>query len=143
LNDDRTISCYETVIAPEDARLAEVRGYVSEGLRIQFILPQSGNVWTSQWIEQWKNSVAQDMVKTNPGFARTDTGTIKFGGTAAQFHTFVGQDRRLPEPEKTVMFVVAYSKALVTVEVIAPTSKLNMLDVMQIISATTFKCSSR
>jgi hypothetical protein len=54
------------------------------------------------------------MLKANPGFALTDSGTMKFGGTVAQFYTFVGQDRRLPEPEKTVMFVVANSEALVT-----------------------------
>jgi S1-C subfamily serine protease len=142
-SDDRSTFCRETVIAPEGATLAQLGGYVSEGLRIQFRLPPRGKVWTRQGIEQWRNSLAQDMVKFNPGFALTDSGTMKFGGTVAQFYTFVGQDRRLPEPEKTVMFVVATSEALVTVEVIAPTSKLNMLDAMQIISAATFEWSSR
>ena len=87
--------------------------------------------------------MAQNMLKSNPGFALTDSGTTKFGGTEAQFYTFVGQDRRLPEPEKSVMFVVANSQALVTIEVIAPTSRLDMLDAMQIISAATFEWPSR
>jgi S1-C subfamily serine protease len=142
-NDDRSIVSYETVIAPKDAKLAELRGYVSEGLRIQFQLPPSGKVWTSEGIEQWRNSLAQDMVKSNPGFALTDSGTIKFGGTDAQFYTFVGQDRRLPEPEKSVMFVVGSPEALVTIEVIAPTSKLDLLDIIQGISAATFEWSPR
>ena len=142
-SDDRSTFCRETVIAPEDATLAQVGGYLSEGLHIAFRFPPRGKVWTRQGIEQWRNSVAQDMLKSNPNFALTDSGTTKFGGTVAQFYTFVGQDRRLPEPEKTVMFVVANSQALVTVEVIAPTSKLNMLDAMQIISAATFEWSSR
>src|SRR5215510_1683429 len=142
-SDDRSTLCYETVIAPKDASLAQLGGYVSEGLRIQFRLPPRGKVWTRQGIERWRSSLAQDMLKSNPGFALTDSGTTKFGGTEAQFYTFVGQDRRLPEPEKSVMFVVANSQALVTIEVIAPTSKLNMLDAMQIISAATFEWPSR
>jgi S1-C subfamily serine protease len=141
--DDRSTFVRTTVIAPEDAHLAQVRGYVSEGLRITFRSPPRGKAWTRQGIEQWRNGLAQDMVKHNPGFALTDSGTMKFGGTMTQFYTFVGQDRRLPEPEKTVMFVMANSEALVTVEVIAPTSKLDMLDAMQIISAATFEWSSR
>jgi len=62
---------------------------------------------------------------------------------AANVYYYVGQDRRLPEPEKTVMFVMAYPKALITVEVIAPTSKLKLLDAMQIISAVTFEWPAR
>jgi hypothetical protein len=131
------------VIAPEDAALAQVRGYVSEGLRITFQSPTRGRVWTRQAIEEWGDSAAKNLLEGNPGFALTDSGTMKFGGTLAQFYTFVGQDRRLPEPEKTVMFVAASSEALVTVEVIAPTSKLDMLGTMQIISAASFEWSSR
>jgi hypothetical protein len=131
------------VIAPEDAKLAQLRGYVSEGLRIHCQLPRKGSVWTRQGMEQWKNSVAQNLLKANPGFALTDSGTMKFGGMAAKVYYFVGQDRRLPEPEKTAMFVIALPEALITVEVIAPTSKLDLLDAMQTISAATFEWQAR
>ena len=76
---------------------------------------------------------------TAPGFALTDSGTMEFGGMAANVYHFVGQDRRLPEPEKTVMFVIGSPEALITVEAIAPTSKLDLLRLMQIISGATFK----
>jgi S1-C subfamily serine protease len=142
-SDDRSTFCYETVIAPEDATLAKVRGYVSEGVRILFQLPPKGRVWTRQGIEEWRNGVAQGALKANPTFALTDSGTMKFGGAEAQFHIFVGQDRRLPEPEKGVMFVMASSRALVTVEVIEPTSKLDILELMRVISADTFEWSTR
>jgi S1-C subfamily serine protease len=141
--DDRSTFVRTTVIAPEDATLAQVRGYVSEGLRITFQSPTRGRVWTRQAIEEWGDSAAKNLLEGNPGFALTDSGTMKFGGTLAQFYTFVGQDRRLPEPENTVMFVMANSEALVMVEVIAPTGKLNMLDIVQTISATSFEWSSR
>jgi len=104
-------------------------------------LPPKGKVWTEKGIEQWRSSLAQDMLKANSGFALTDSGTTKFGGTEAQFYTFVGQDRRLPE--KSVMFALANSEGLVTIEVIGPTSKLDMLDIVQTISAATFEWSSR
>ena len=62
---------------------------------------------------------------------------------AANVYYFVGQDRRLPEPEKTVMFVVASPEALITVEVIAPAGKLKLPDAMRIISAATFEWPAR
>ncbi|HEY6399952.1 MAG TPA: hypothetical protein VI479_00995, partial [Blastocatellia bacterium] len=142
-SDDRSTFLRETVIAPEEAKLAQVGGYVSEGLRIAFRFPPRGRVWTREVIKQWENSVAKNLLEDNPGFALTDSGSMKFGGTMTQFYTFVGQDRRLPEPEKTVMFVAARSEALITIEVVAPTSKLDMLDAMKIISAATFEWSSR
>ncbi|HEY8461815.1 MAG TPA: hypothetical protein VIM99_15600 [Blastocatellia bacterium] len=142
-NGDRSVLYHTTVLAPENAGLAQVRGYVSEGLRIQLQLPRKGSVFTSQGIARWKNSVAQDLLKANPGFALTDSGTMEFGGMAATVYHFVGQDRRLPEPEKTVMIVTASPEALITVEVIAPTSKLKLLDAMRVISATTFKWAAR
>lgn len=142
-SDDRLTLHHTTVIAPEGARLAQLRGYVSEGMRIQFRLPRKGGIWTKQGMEQWKNSVAQNLLKANPGFALTDSGTMEFGEMTAKVYYFVGQDRRLPEPEKTVMFVIARPEVLITVEVIAPTSKLDLLDAMQIISAATFEWQAR
>lgn len=142
-NSDRTTLHHTTVIAPADARLAEVRGYVSEGLRVQLQLPPQGRVWTRQAIEQWKNDVAQNLLKANPGFALTDSGTTQFGSLTAQFYYFVGQDRRLPEPEKTAMFVIARPDMLLTIEFIAPTSKLDLLDAIQAISAASFELQGR
>ena len=90
-----------------------------------------------------KNGVAQNLLKANPGFALTDSGTMEFGGMAAKVYHFVGQDRRLPEPEKAVMFVIGSPGALITVELIAPTSKFKLLDAMRIISAITFEWPAR
>jgi hypothetical protein len=62
---------------------------------------------------------------------------------AARVYHFVGQDRRLPEPEKTVMFAIGIPEALITVEVISPTSKLDLTRVMQTISGATSKWPAR
>jgi S1-C subfamily serine protease len=142
-SDDRSSLYHTTVIAPEQARLTQIHGYVSEGVRIQARLPRPGAVWTRQTIEQWKTDVAKNLLKANPGFALTDSGTMEFGDMSAKVYHFVGQDRRLPEPEKTVMVVIARPDALLTVELIAPTSKLDLLDVIQLISAATFEWQGR
>jgi S1-C subfamily serine protease len=93
-SDDRSTFFHETVIAPQDATLAQVGGYVSEGLRITFRFPPKRRVWTRQAIEEWGNRAMKNLLESNPGFALTDSGTRKFGGTIAPFYTFVGQDRR-------------------------------------------------
>ena len=133
-----------TILTPQDAALSELRGYVSEGLRIVARLPRSGHVWTPATVANWQQSVVQDLLSANPGFAHTKTETLPLLGEGrlekqiATVHHFVGEDRRLSEPEKTVKMVLAHPEVFLSIEVIAPTSKLKMLEVLQMIAALTF-----
>jgi hypothetical protein len=136
---DRSAFYHTTVIHPENAALAQIGGYVSEGIRIQMTLPPQGRVWTSQYVADWRRSVAQNLIKNNPGFAISDEQPIKFGDLSGRVYSIVGQDRRLKEPEKTLLCVFSSPKALVTVEIIMPTSKLEALEMLTIIVQESFK----
>jgi S1-C subfamily serine protease len=137
-NEARTALSQTTVIAPENAALAQLHGYVSEGIRISVTLPPEGKIWTQKTISKYEETVAQGVLKTNPGFAQTDSQMVSLSDQPVRMYQFVGQDRRLPEPEKTVMYVIARPQALMTIELIAPTSKLKLLDVLRLFSAASF-----
>jgi hypothetical protein len=136
---DKATLYYTTIITPPDAEKAELRGYVSEGLRIQFQCPRQGNVYTQQGMEQWLRNVSPNLLKNNPGFALTSSSAVDFGKQRALAFHFVGEDRRLREPEKTVLYAIARPDALITIEVVAPTSKLDLLKMMQLIASATFE----
>lgn len=133
-----------TVIAPRDATLSELHGYVSEGLRIVAHLPRPGNVWTSTTRTNWEQRIVNDLLAANPGFAHTKTERIPLLGAGrlnrnvAAVHHFIGEDRRLPEPEKTVKFIFAHPEVMLSIEVIAPISKLKMIEVLEMITALSF-----
>jgi hypothetical protein len=133
-----------TVVTPGGAALSELNGYVSEGLRIVAHTPREGNVWTPATLGNWEKSVVRDLLAANPGFAHTKTerlpmladGRLK-GKTATLYH-FVGEDSRLSEPEKTVKLFIANPEVILSIEFIAPTSKIQMLDIMQVITLLSF-----
>ncbi len=133
---DKSIFYATTTITPEDAQLSQIDGYVSEGIRIQARIPPSGRVWTDRRLETWPEEIAQGVLRANPGFARTDTGVAQVGGLRAQVFTFVGQDKRLAEPEKTVLYAFGTPEAFYTVELIAPTSKLKLLSLLDAMMAS-------
>jgi len=129
-SDDRNILHLTTIITPEDAALAEVDGYVSQGIRIHVRTPPSGRVWTARRLETWPEEIAQGVLRANPGFARTDSGVARISGLPARVFTFVGQDKRLPEPEKTILYAFGTPEAFITVELVAPTSELKLLELL-------------
>ncbi|MEP7341155.1 MAG: S1C family serine protease [Acidobacteriota bacterium] len=135
-SDDRQTLHLITVIAPAEARLAEANGYVSEGIRIHLRVPPSGRVWTQRTLEAWPEEIAQGLLRANPGFARTDARVVNLNGTQARMFAFVGQDKRLPETEKTVLYTFGAPEAFATVELIAPTSKLKLLDALETLMKT-------
>jgi len=133
-----------TILTPQDAALSELRGYVSEGLRIVARLPRQGHVWTPATLTNWQQNAVQDVLSANPGFAHTRTEKLPLLGKGrlekevVTVHHFVGEDRRLAEPEKTVKMVLAHPEVFLSIEVIAPTSKLQLLEVLQMITVLSF-----
>lgn len=134
-----------TIVAtPGEAELSELHGYVSEGLRIIALTPRAGNVWTPAALGNWEKGVVKDLLTANPGFAHTKServplpGDGRLKGEVATLHHFVGEDRRLSEPEKTVKLVLAHPEVILSIEFIAPTSKIQMLDLMQIVTLLSF-----
>lgn len=133
-----------TVLTPQNAALSELRGYVSEGLRIVARLPREGHVWTPATLASWEQGSVRDVLSANPGFAHTRTEKLPLLGKGrlekevVTVHHFVGEDRRLAEPEKTVKMVLAHPEVFLSIEVIAPTSKLQLLDVLQMITVLSF-----
>jgi Trypsin-like peptidase domain len=138
-SDDKETLYYTTVISAPDAEKAELHGYLSEGLRIEMQFPRKGRVYTKEGMEQWLRNLSPKLIKNNPGFALTDSGVVEFGNQRAMAFHFVGQDRRLREPEKTILYAIARPEALIRIEVVAPTSKLDVQKMVQLIASSSFK----
>lgn len=127
------------VIAPEDAKKAELHGYVSKGIRIEVRRPQVGNEWREDFLKRWlEKELIQATLKANPTFALTSTETKYLSGQRAQVFSIVGQAKGLA-PEKTVIYAIATKKALLSIELIAPTSDLELLDVLEMLLSKTFE----
>jgi V8-like Glu-specific endopeptidase len=128
------------IIAPEDAARTELHGYVSEGLRITVRMPREGRVWKPEYRQSWADKeLVQGILRANPTFALTETGSRVINGQQVRVASIVGQGKGLPEPEKTIIYALTSQRALVCIELIAPTSKLKMLDVLEMLVAETFE----
>lgn len=120
----------ETLIAPQSAAVAELGGYLSEGIRIGVILPPSNGSFTPDMIEKWKNVFPETFLKGNSGFELTNTGLFIINDEQAKVYTFEGKGQKLPEPEKNVCYVFGNQKAIVQINTVVPISELELLDVL-------------
>ncbi len=125
---DNGHTAIETVIAPESATLAELGGYLSDGIRIYVLLPPAGSSFTIEGVETYKTQFPESVLKGNPGFELTNTGMFLINDMQAKVYTFEGKGARLPEPEKTVNYVFGNQKAIVHIEVVQPKSQVRSLE---------------
>ncbi|HEX7318121.1 MAG TPA: trypsin-like peptidase domain-containing protein [Pyrinomonadaceae bacterium] len=127
-NLDGGVTSIETIIAPRSAALAELGGYLSDGIRIVVLLPAAGGAFTGEAVETWKTQFPETVLKGNPGFELTNTGMFLINDLQAKVYTFEGKGQKLAEPEKTVNYVFGSGKAIVNIEVVQPISRLQSLE---------------
>ena len=111
------------LMAPPRAEQANLHGYLSEGIRINFAMPSQGNVWTDAYQTQWPESLAQSYLTNNPQFRLIESGAITFAGQSAMRYVIGGTDERISEPERTALIVIANPAYLLHIEVTSPVSK--------------------
>lgn len=125
---DNGAASIETIIAPQGATLAELGGYLSDGIRIVVLLPAAGGSFTGEVVETWKTQFPETVLKGNPGFELTNTGMFLINDLQAKVYTFEGRGQRLAEAEKTVNYVFGSQKAIVNIEVVQPISRAQSLE---------------
>jgi S1-C subfamily serine protease/tetratricopeptide (TPR) repeat protein len=125
---DNGVTADETVFAPQSAALAEIGGYLSEGMRVTVLLPASGSYFTPEVIETFKNQVPELALRGNPGFEVSNSGMFIINGLQAKVYTIDGKGQKLPEPERNVSYVFGNQKAIVQIDVVEPVSQLAHLD---------------
>jgi hypothetical protein len=128
-----------TVIAPPEARLTEINGYLSEGIRIEMQIPAKGNVWKESFLKEYLANFPTSLIKANPGFALTDRQIGDVAQTRAAIFSFVGRDKRLPEPEEAIFYILPRESALVRIELVTPVSKREGLKLMELLVKTSFE----
>lgn len=129
----------QTVIAPPNARLAQVNGYLSDGIRVTFQLPPAGRVWTERYRKEYTDDFPKKLIGNNPGFALTDTKFSEVCGVRAVVYSFVGRDNRLPEPEETVFYILPLPNAIIKIELTTPVSKRAAQQLLQMLVTRTFE----
>lgn len=125
---DKGLTADETIFAPQSARLAELGGYLSEGMRVVVVTPSSGGYFTPEAIETFKAKAPEFALTGNPGFEVSNTGMFVIDGLQAKVYTMDGKGQKLPEPERNVSYIFGNQQALVEIDVVVPASHLANLE---------------
>jgi S1-C subfamily serine protease/tetratricopeptide (TPR) repeat protein len=127
---DNGLTADVTIFAPQRAALAEIGGYLSEGLRVTVYLPPTGNYFTPEMIENAKNKIPEQVLVGNPGFEVNNSGMFMINGLQAKIYTIDGKGPKLSEAERTKSYVFGNQKAIVQIDVVVPQSRLAALDTL-------------
>jgi S1-C subfamily serine protease len=114
---ERTVT---TLMAPPTAALAEVSGYLSEGIRIELTLPAPGSTFETSDLERWSRDRMDWLLKANPGFVVTDSQHITFAAEDAMRYDMVGQNSKIAEPEQDVFIWQIAPHHTLKIELVAP-----------------------
>jgi hypothetical protein len=130
-NDDKSVLTKTFMSAPKYAEKAVYNGYLSEGIRITFDLPKTGNVWTTSTTKEYGDVFMKRIQSYNPGFVVTESvySTLANGKDCLIF-SMVGQNQNTSEPEKTTFVIAANEKYRMRVEMVSPTSRLALNEVI-------------
>jgi hypothetical protein len=130
------LTLVETMFAPSKAVLAELGGYLTDGMRVSMLLPAAGSSFTPENIEAWKTVFPENLLKSNAGFEMTNSGMILINDISVKVYTFEGKAARAPEAERTISYVFGNPRSLVQIDVVQPMSDVKFLDVLSTLAKT-------
>lgn len=120
-----------TMFAPKDAYLADISSYLSEGILVTLHLPPEGNVWTMTKLSEWASIHMNEFLEANPGFVITGSSSVMLGGREAIEYQVVGEDGKMPEPEKSFIIMVVNERYRLVVQIVSPTGKLGFFNTLR------------
>jgi hypothetical protein len=96
---------------------------LSEGIRVTVQMPPRGKIWRLGTAETYAQTVAQDVLKVNPGFAETSSSDSSVGSEPAKVLEFLGQNQNIQEPERMRLYLLARPECKTTIEVVSPAAR--------------------
>jgi hypothetical protein len=129
----------ETMFAPQDAHLADINSYLSEGILVTFYQPPEGQEWTMSKLSEWAPIKIKELIEANPGFVTTSSTSVTLGGQPAMEYQMVGENANIPEPEKSFFIMVANERYRLVVNIVSPTSKLEFFNNLRQVVLENFK----
>lgn len=132
----------KTLFNPENAALAEINGYLSEGMLIDIVVPPSGSYFTQDVLNDSLNKFAESVLRSNPGFDLKTTGLSMIHDIPAKVYTVDGKSPRLSKPERDIFYLFGNQKAVVLINLVEPESGIENLDRLAEYCAKSFQISS-
>ena len=121
------------------AQVADINGWLSEGLRLHLTFPKKGYVWRQDFSAEWIHKGAEDMVRGYARYESVGTDAVRLGGIPAQRIAVIGVASHLREAEASVMYYMSQAKGRVVVDLSAPASKVDILQAVRAVFEATFK----
>jgi hypothetical protein len=126
---DRDGAYHVTVMAhAPTAQLAELNGWLSDGLRLHVTFPKRGMVWRADGAAQWTAEGFQQLVDSYARHELSGQDRVTLDGIEVLRVTLTGTSPKLREPEAAVLYYIFHAKGRAVVEFAAPLSKMDELD---------------
>jgi S1-C subfamily serine protease len=116
-----------------NAQLAELNGWLSDGLRMHLTFPRKGLIWKSDASASWMAAGERDMIQGYATYKLLGQNRVDLGGLAAQRLEIGGTSPKLREPEVGVVYHAFHANGKAVVELAAPLSKVDDLKAIMIV----------
>lgn len=123
----RATYTYQLMMASPTAERAELRGWLSEGLRLTIRYPPQGQIWTDG-LKPYEDEIMTGGMGFSAVLEDTEEMSAHFAGVPARIRGITGNSSQISQPEHAVLVSLRAPKCWVTVEVAMPASKKSLLE---------------
>lgn len=107
------------MLAPESAEVANVDGYLSEGVRVNLWVAPRGQQ-TNVEVERWAPQAIRGLLQSNPGFERVDSSRTQIANGRTITYTLAGESEQISEPERNQLVFIATPRYLARIDLVSP-----------------------
>lgn len=129
----------KTIFHPATATVADLNGYLSEGLAIDIIIPPRNSYFTPEQLNAGLSQFGEYALRANPGFELTNTGMYIINDMSAKVYTIDGRNPKMPEGERNIFYVFGNQNAVVLINIVEPDSQTKFVQPLVDICAKTFQ----
>jgi Trypsin-like peptidase domain len=127
------------MVSAPSAEIAEINGWLSEGLRLHIMVPKPGSVWRADGATSWVADSRRRILSSYSQSEALTPETVLFERTPAAKIGVRGTSSRLREPETGYIYHLFTPQARAVVEVVAPGSKVKSLGLVAAIFEATMQ----
>jgi Trypsin-like peptidase domain len=138
--DDKSKTTHVIVMASSRAaEIAEINGWVSEGVRFHFEIQNKGKEWTEKYLKDTQSAQFKESVSGYDRQKSSKITQVKFGNLQAFNVRGIGELKKLSKPEAFAMYTHASPQIIMFVDMGMPSDQEDELKLVETMLQESFK----
>jgi hypothetical protein len=121
------------------AEKGNIKGWISDGVRVHLRFPAKGDSWGSAGMQRWTDHQFAEMARGYRNVKTDKRSAVKLGELPAEQQVFRGEAEQLSSPEVLLLVASAQTRCLATLELVSPEKDAKILGLIASVVLQSFQ----